>query len=144
VIKNEPGLEPVPVLGLVARRLNIDSRQRLQAIGGASATAACLSSLGAQYDQRHAERCHHCRTFSRPCGNGEMKHWFPQERWCAHFTMAAAARLRHAKSQHLATDDEIQTAEDEAKRLAFHEGLRKRGIAVIAVPGDAERLSGLR
>jgi hypothetical protein len=73
-----------------------------------------------------------------------MKHWYPQERWCDHFTMAAAARLLHAKSHLLATDDEIQAhqiAEDEAKRLAFHEGLRKRGIAV---PGDAERSSGLR
>ena len=60
---------------------------------------------------------------------------------------AGAARLLHAKSHRLATDEEIQahqTAEHQAKHLAFHEGLRKRGIAVIAVPGDAERLSGLR
>jgi hypothetical protein len=59
----------------------------------------------------------------------------------------AAARLLHAKSHRLATEDEIQvhqTAEDKAKQLAFHEGLRKRGIAVIAVPGDAGRSSGLR
>jgi hypothetical protein len=65
----------------------------------------------------------------------------------AQVAAAAAARLLHAKSHRLATDDEIQahqTAEDQAKRLAFHEGLRKRGIAVIAVPGDAERSSGLR
>jgi hypothetical protein len=65
----------------------------------------------------------------------------------AQVAAAAAARLLHAKSHRLATDDEVQahrTAEDEAKRVAFHEGLRKRGIAVIAVPGDAERSSGLR
>jgi hypothetical protein len=60
----------------------------------------------------------------------------------AQVAAAAAARLLHAKSHRLAADEEIQahqTAENEAKRLAFHEGLRKRGIAVIAVPGDAER-----
>lgn len=65
----------------------------------------------------------------------------------AQVAAAAAARLLHAKSHRLATDEEMQahqTAQDEAKRLAFHEGLRKRGIAVIAVPGDAERSSGLR
>jgi hypothetical protein len=65
----------------------------------------------------------------------------------AQVAAAAAARLLHAKSHRLATDEEIQahqTAQDEAKRLAFHEGLRKRGIAVIAVPGDAERSGGLR
>jgi hypothetical protein len=58
-----------------------------------------------------------------------------------------AARLLHAKSHRLATDDEVeahQTSEYAAKHLAFHEGLRKRGIAVIAVPGDAKRSSGLR
>jgi len=50
---------------------------------------------------------------------------------------AAAARLLHAKSHRLATAEEIQAhqaAEDEAKHLSFHDGLRKRGIAVIAVP----------
>lgn len=60
---------------------------------------------------------------------------------------AAAARLLHAKSHRLATDEEMQAhqaAQAEAKRLAFHDGLRQRGIAVIAVPGDAERSSGLR
>ena len=65
----------------------------------------------------------------------------------AQVAAAAAARLLHAKSHRPATDEEMQahqTAQDEAKRLAFHEGLRKRGIAVIAVPGDAERSSGLR
>ena len=65
----------------------------------------------------------------------------------AQVTAAAAARLLHAKSHRLATDGEIQahqTAEDEAKHLAFHEGLRKRGIAVIAIPGEGERSSGLR
>jgi len=64
----------------------------------------------------------------------------------AQVAAGAAARLLHAKSHRLATEDEVeahQTAQDEAKRLAFHEGLRKRGIAV-AVPGDAERSSGLR
>lgn len=57
----------------------------------------------------------------------------------AQVAAAAAARLLHAKLHRLATDEEIQahqTAEDEAKHLAFHEGLRKRGIAVIAVPGE--------
>ena len=65
----------------------------------------------------------------------------------AQVAAAAAARLLYAKSQRLATDEEIQahqTAEDDAKHLAFHEGLRKRGIAVIAVPGDTERSGGLR
>ena len=65
----------------------------------------------------------------------------------AQVAAAPAARLLHAKSHRLATDGEIQahqTAEDEAKRVAFHEGLRKRGIAVIAVPVYAERSSGLR
>jgi len=65
----------------------------------------------------------------------------------AQVAAAAAARLLHAKSQRLATDEEIQAhqaAEHEAKHLAFHEGLRKRGIAVIAVPGDTERSGGLR
>ena len=59
----------------------------------------------------------------------------------------AAARLLHTKSHRVATDNEVQahqTAQDEAKMLAFHEGLRKRGIAVIAVPSDPERSSGLR
>jgi hypothetical protein len=58
---------------------------------------------------------------------------------------AAAARLLHAKSHRLAAEEEIrahQAAQEEAKRVAFHAGLRKRGIAVIAVPGGAERSSG--
>ena len=65
----------------------------------------------------------------------------------AQVAAGAAARLLHAKSHRLATEDEThahQTSQDEAKHLAFHEGLRKRGIAVIAVPGGAERSSGLR
>ena len=60
----------------------------------------------------------------------------------AQVAAATAARLLHAKSHRLATDEEIQThqaAEVEAKHLVFHEGLRKRGIAVIAVPGAADR-----
>ena len=71
----------------------------------------------------------------------------PQGGCIAQVAAAAAARLLHAKSHRLAADEEIQahqTAQDGAKRLAFHEGLRKRGIAVVAVPGDAERSGGLR
>jgi hypothetical protein len=62
----------------------------------------------------------------------------------AQVASAAAARLLHAQSHRLAADEEIQAyqaAEGEAKQRAFHEGLRKRGIAVIAVPGEAERSS---
>lgn len=64
----------------------------------------------------------------------------------AQVAAASAARLLHAQSHRLAADEEIQAhqaAEDEAKRLAFHQGLRKRGIAVIAIPGDAKRSGGL-
>lgn len=60
----------------------------------------------------------------------------------AQVAAAAAARLLHSKSHRLAADEEIQAhqaAEAEAKRLAFHEGLRKRGIALAPVPGGAER-----
>jgi len=64
----------------------------------------------------------------------------------AQVAAATGARLLYARSHRLATDEEIeayQTAQDEVKHLAFYEGLRKRGIAVIALPGDAERSGGL-
>lgn len=60
----------------------------------------------------------------------------------AQVAAAAAARLLHSKSHRLAAGEEIQAhqaAEAEAKQTAFHEGLRKRGIALVPVPGDAER-----
>jgi len=49
---------------------------------------------------------------------------------------AAAARLLHAKSHRMATEAEIQQyldREQAAKRDAFHERLRARGIAVTPV-----------
>jgi hypothetical protein len=58
-----------------------------------------------------------------------------------------AARLLYAKSHRLATAEEIeaqQALDQQAKRAAFHEGLRRRGIAVTTIPGDAERSGGLR
>jgi hypothetical protein len=48
-----------------------------------------------------------------------------------------AAQLLHTKSHRMATEEEIAThlaKEDQARRLSFHEGLRRRGIAVVAVP----------
>ena len=58
-----------------------------------------------------------------------------------------AARLLHTQSHRLAAAEEIQAhlaAEEESRRAAFHEGLRKRGIAMIPVSGGAERSRGLR
>jgi hypothetical protein len=57
-----------------------------------------------------------------------------------------AARLLYAKSHRLATAEEIeaqQALDQQSKRAAFHEGLRRRGIAVTTIP-DAERSGGLR
>ena len=50
---------------------------------------------------------------------------------------AAAAQLLHANSHRLATEEEIaahQMKEDQERRQIFHEGLRKRGIAMVTVP----------
>jgi hypothetical protein len=70
------------------------------------------------------------------------------ERWCDYFTMAAAARLLHAKSYHLG-DGRRDSGTSEQRRTKpgtwrFTKVSVKRGIAVIAVPSDAERSSGLR
>ena len=49
---------------------------------------------------------------------------------------AVAAKLLHAKSQRLATDDEIEAHkahQDEAKRQLFEQRMRNQGIAVIPV-----------
>jgi hypothetical protein len=50
---------------------------------------------------------------------------------------AQAAQLLHAKAYRLATDDEIAAhleSEDRTRRQSFHAGLRRKGIAVVAVP----------
>jgi hypothetical protein len=50
---------------------------------------------------------------------------------------AQAAKLLHAKSYRMATDDEIAAhlaKEDQARRQSFNDGLRRKGIAVVAVP----------
>lgn len=49
---------------------------------------------------------------------------------------AVAAKLLHAKSQRLATDEEIEThktQQDEIKRQIFDQRMRGQGIAVIPV-----------
>jgi hypothetical protein len=48
-----------------------------------------------------------------------------------------AAPLLHAKSHRLATEEEIAghlAREDQARRQSVNDGLRRRGIAVVAVP----------
>jgi hypothetical protein len=48
-----------------------------------------------------------------------------------------AAKLLHTKSHRMATDEEIAAhleKEDQARRQGLHDGLRRRGIAVVAVP----------
>ena len=50
---------------------------------------------------------------------------------------AQAAQLLHAKSHRMATEDEIAAylaTQEQARRQSFHDGLRRRGIAVVAVP----------
>jgi hypothetical protein len=50
---------------------------------------------------------------------------------------AEAAKLLLANSYRRATDDEIAAhlaTQDQARRQSFNEGLRRRGIAVVAVP----------
>jgi hypothetical protein len=49
---------------------------------------------------------------------------------------AVAARLLHAKSHRLATEEEVAEyhgAEDAARRRAFEDELRRKGIAVVPV-----------
>jgi hypothetical protein len=50
---------------------------------------------------------------------------------------AQAAQLLHANTYRKATEDEIAVhlvKEDQARRQSLHDGLRRRGIAVVAVP----------
>src|ERR1700676_4313525 len=50
---------------------------------------------------------------------------------------AQAATLLHTSSHRLATEDEIaahKIHEDQARRQSYHDGMRRRGIAVVAVP----------
>ena len=50
---------------------------------------------------------------------------------------AQAAQLLHAKLYRMATEDEIAAhlaKEDRARRQSFDDGLRRKGIAVVAVP----------
>ena len=50
---------------------------------------------------------------------------------------AVAAKLLHAKSQRLATDEEIEahkTQQDGIKRQTFEQQMRRQGIAVIPLP----------
>lgn len=54
---------------------------------------------------------------------------------------AQAAQLLHAKSYRMATEEEIAAhlaKEDQARRQSFHDGLRRKGIAVVAVPISPE------
>ncbi|MGA3189238.1 MAG: hypothetical protein ABSF22_19200 [Bryobacteraceae bacterium] len=49
-----------------------------------------------------------------------------------------AAKLLHAKSHRMATEEEIAAhlvKEDQARRQSIHDGLRRRGIAVVSVAG---------
>jgi hypothetical protein len=53
---------------------------------------------------------------------------------------AQAAQLLHANTYRMATEDEIAAhlaKEDQARRQSFNEGLRRKGIAVVAVPTSA-------
>lgn len=50
---------------------------------------------------------------------------------------ADAAKLLHAESHRMATEEEIAAhaaREDQARRQSFQEGLRRKGIAVVALP----------
>jgi hypothetical protein len=54
----------------------------------------------------------------------------------AEVAAAVAAKLLHAKSQRLATDEEVEahkTQQDQVKRQIFEQQMRKQGIAVIPV-----------
>jgi hypothetical protein len=53
---------------------------------------------------------------------------------------AQAAQLLHANSYRMAADEEIAAhlaKEDEARRQSFHDGMRRRGIAVVPVISSA-------
>jgi hypothetical protein len=55
----------------------------------------------------------------------------------AEVAAAQAAQLLHARSYRRATEEEISAhleKEERVRRQSFHEGLRRRGIAVVAVP----------
>ena len=55
---------------------------------------------------------------------------------------AVAARLLHAKSHRLATEEEIAAHREEenaARRRAFHDELRRKGIAVVPVSAEQKR-----
>lgn len=57
----------------------------------------------------------------------------------AEVSAAHAGLLLHAKSHRIAAEDEIgahKAGEGSAKRSAFEERLRKRGIAVVPVRGE--------
>jgi hypothetical protein len=54
---------------------------------------------------------------------------------------AQAAQLLHANLYRMAADEEIAAhlaKEDEARRQSFHDGMRRRGIAVVPVISSAE------
>jgi hypothetical protein len=58
----------------------------------------------------------------------------------AEVSAAPAARLLHASSHRRATEEEIAAhleKENQARRQGVHDGLRRRGIAVVAVPAKA-------
>jgi len=49
----------------------------------------------------------------------------------------AAAQLLHSQSHRMATEDEVTAhleKENQARKQGFHEGLRRKGIAVVEVP----------
>jgi hypothetical protein len=53
-----------------------------------------------------------------------------------------AARLLHTRSHRMATEDEISAhliKEDQARRQSYHDGLRRRGIAVVTLPAAADK-----
>jgi hypothetical protein len=55
----------------------------------------------------------------------------------AEVSAAPAAQLLHAKQYRIATEDEIAAhlaKEEQTRRQSFNDGLRRRGIAVVAVP----------
>jgi hypothetical protein len=60
---------------------------------------------------------------------------------------ASAAQLLHAKSHRLATEDEIAAhleKADQARRQRVQDGLRRRGIALVAMPNDSSAADGKR
>jgi hypothetical protein len=58
---------------------------------------------------------------------------------------AQAAQLLHAKSHRMATEEEIAAhleKEERARRQSFQDALRRRGIAVVAVPTSLPAAEG--